>query len=103
MRCRELVLEQASGAPLFFDFRWVYFSEECILWCLTLNSAETPTSAFHSRLFCLNNLHWLIELEGQHRFRRHSDGGALGHDLSQSARLQRQLRLRLQRLFRRRR
>ena len=35
MRCRELVLEQAGGAPLFFDFRWVYFSEECILWMLS--------------------------------------------------------------------
>src|SRR5579859_4898985 len=46
--------------------------------------AETPVSAFHARSLCLNDLHGFIELEGKHRLRRHSNGGALGQNLSQS-------------------
>jgi hypothetical protein len=40
---------------------------------------------FRAGLFRRNDLHGLVEFEGQHRLRRHPDGPALGQDLGQSS------------------
>jgi hypothetical protein len=40
---------------------------------------------FRAGLFRRNDLHGLVEFEGQHRLRRQPDGPALGQDLGQSS------------------